>query len=540
MTRRDCPSAEQLSAYVKGLLSRPRIEAIADHLEQCRPCREALKGMTSVPGTLLPNLPGPVPTTGAPVNSPVLPGDPKGPPIAAPDVPAMKLGMHLPGVGQQLDQYEIQAKLGEGGMGVVYKAWHRRLEKPVALKVLPAQAMTDPEAVARFQREMKAVGRLDHPHIVRALDAREVEGLHCLIMEFVEGVDLAALVTRSGVLPVASACELVRQAALGLQHAFEHGLVHRDVKPSNLMLAHDGRVKVLDLGLARLHAAEAEADLTGFGQLMGTLDYMAPEQASDARAVDVRADVYSLGCTLYHFLAGRPPFSGPEFSRALNKVFGHREVAVPPVTNFRPEVPKALVRILERMLAKKPADRFATPAEVALALAPFTSGANLAALLAVHAPTADPDAPPNRASTVNQRGTDTVDGKAGQHGPARFRRWTAAAALLLAGVLVVAAAWRIAPFGKAPQPPAAPPQKAERAQVPEEKEPGLPPPQPRAARFWFAWAGCPGSEERARAGRRTIGYPYNGGAGPRCPQDLLPSLPSWRGLRGRRLRRPSD
>ena len=165
---------------------------------------------------------------------------------------------------------------------------------------------------------MKAVGKLVHPNIVHAYDAGEEAGIHFLVMEYVDGVDVTRIQKRCGQLAVADACEIVRQAAIGLQHAHENRMVHRDIKPSNLLATKDGVVKVLDLGLALLHEGDAAAarDLTNTGQVMGTLDYMAPEQADDTHAVDIRADIYSLGCTLYSLLAGQPPFAGPQFTTA--------------------------------------------------------------------------------------------------------------------------------------------------------------------------------------------------------------------------------
>ena len=193
-------------------------------------------------------------------------------------------------------------------MGTVYKALHTKLDRAVALKVLARGRVEDGRAIARFEREMKAIGRLDHPQIVRADDAREIDGHPVLIMEYVEGLDLARLVNRVGRLRVAAACELARQAAVGLQYVHEHGLVHRDIKPSNLMLTPRGEVKILDLGLARLHRQRGGSDeMTGTGLTMGTADYMAPEQASDSHSVDIRADIYSLGCTLFKLLSGRRP-----------------------------------------------------------------------------------------------------------------------------------------------------------------------------------------------------------------------------------------
>ena len=179
-----------------------------------------------------------------------------------------------------MGDYELLKKLGQGGMGTVYQAQHVRLKRVVALKVLPANRLGNPAAITRFEREVEAVGRLDHPHIVRALDAREVDGIRFLVMEHVDGLDLAEVVARCGPLSVADACEAARQAALGLECSEEHGLVHRDIKPSNLMLSAEGHIKILDLGLAQFQEVAAlESGVTGIGQVMGTPDYMSPEQA---------------------------------------------------------------------------------------------------------------------------------------------------------------------------------------------------------------------------------------------------------------------
>ncbi len=288
---------------------------------------------------------------------------------------------------KQLGNYQLLEELGHGGMGTVYKALHLLLMKVVALKVLPIDRMSNVEAVARFRREMKAVGRLNHPNIVQALDAGEVNGTHFLVMEFLEGAVLSRLIARRDPLPVPDACESVRQAALGLQHAHEHGLVHRDIKPSNLILTPAGQIKVLDLGLARLcDEASNSEELTGLSRAVGTADYMAPEQAFGTGLIDIRADVYSLGCTLYHLLAGRTPFSGLGHERAINKLMAHAHRPVPPIRGSRPEVSHELVQVLDRLLAKDPTERFATPAEVVAALQPFTAGADLPKLLLLMEP----------------------------------------------------------------------------------------------------------------------------------------------------------
>jgi serine/threonine protein kinase len=265
----------------------------------------------------------------------------------------------------QLRDYRLLGVIGQGGMGTVYKALHTQLDKVVAVKLLPEHRTRDAPAVARFQREMKAVGKLHHPYIVAAHDAGEADGRYFLAMEYVDGLNLAELVRRTGPLLVADACELVRQAALGLDYVHQHGLVHRDIKPSNLMLTAEGQVKILDLGLARLHGDAAGDELTGEDQVMGTTDYMAPEQADDSHAVDGRADVYSLGCTLYKLLVGDAPFAGKAYRSPAQKLLAHNQAAVPSMVERRSDVPPGLIHVIEKMLAKTPDKRQSTAAELA-------------------------------------------------------------------------------------------------------------------------------------------------------------------------------
>jgi serine/threonine protein kinase/WD40 repeat protein len=275
-------------------------------------------------------------------------------------------------VSRQLREYHLQEKLGEGGMGAVFKAVHQRLRRTVAIKVLPPGRMKDPQAVARFEREMQAVGRLDHPNIVRATDAGEDKGIHFLVMEFVAGEDLSrCLQCHGGRLPTGLACEYVRQAALGLQHVHENRLVHRDIKPSNLMVTSEGVVKILDLGLAQLRPRQADESapgLTSQGSLMGTMDYVAPEQLNNPSAVDIRADIYSLGCTLYHLLSGRVPFPAPTI---MQKIAAHQMAEPDSLAALRPDLPPAVVQVVQRMMAKDLSKRYPTPLAVAQALQPF-------------------------------------------------------------------------------------------------------------------------------------------------------------------------
>lgn len=293
-------------------------------------------------------------------------------------------GFNFPGgyppAHTQLGEYELIEKLGEGGMGAVYRARHMRLGREVALKALSPTHLKDHRALVRFDREMRAVGAVDHPNVVRAMDAREIGGTRFLVMEFVDGMELSDVVRHVGPLAIPDAAELIRQAACGLQAAHEHGLVHRDIKPSNLMLTRHGWVKLCDLGLARFAMDLGEEEVTGTGQAMGTPDYMAPEQIANSRRVDIRADVYSLGCTFYKLLTGWAPFTGPEYRTAVQKMMAHTDKDPPAVDLIRKDIHPDLVAVIKRMMAKDPNKRFATPAELVAALQPFTVGANLSAL----------------------------------------------------------------------------------------------------------------------------------------------------------------
>lgn len=283
-----------------------------------------------------------------------------GPPIPPPNALPSRL----------VGEYEVLGTLGFGGMGEVYKARHRRLDKLVALKLLPVDSRHPCEAAARFQREMKAVGALDHPNVVEAHDAGEQSGVVYLAMKLIDGVDLERLVKQRGPLPVAEACELVRQAALGLHYLHQRGLVHRDVKPSNLMRTPDGTVKVLDLGLARWRLeAEAGHGLTGTGRVLGTPDFLAPEQIDNAADAGAPADLYGLGGTLFYLLTGRAPFA--DHKTLFSKLEAHRSESPPDVRTLCPEAPAELAALQQRLLAKKLQQRLATAAEVAAALSPF-------------------------------------------------------------------------------------------------------------------------------------------------------------------------
>ncbi len=292
--------------------------------------------------------------------------------------------------------YVIRDRLGEGGVSQVFKAWHTGKNCIVALKVIREELVSNSEAFARFQREMHAVACLSHPNIVSSIDSDLVGQTNYFAMEYVEGTDLGKLVQLSGPLKIPIACDYIRQAALGLQHAHEHGLVHRDIKPPNLFLtgatlppagerpapnrsgqvpavSGKGIIKILDMGLARLREAAVPSGenivaLTQEGTMMGTPDYLAPEQARNAKTADIRSDIYSLGCTFYYLLTGNPPFPG---NSVMQKLFQHQKEEPKPIETLRPHVPPGLSPILKKMMAKQPADRYQTPGEIAQALEPF-------------------------------------------------------------------------------------------------------------------------------------------------------------------------
>jgi serine/threonine protein kinase len=269
-------------------------------------------------------------------------------------------------------KYKLLDAIGKGGMGKVFLCEHVRLRRKVALKVLASKHLSNPSALERFEREAQAIASLDHPNIVRAHDIDQEGRLHFLVMEYVDGVNLQELVGQRGPLAVLRAAHYITQAAKGLQHAHDAGWVHRDIKPGNILLDRDGTVKILDMGLARFFPEQGDPLTNRFGDnaVLGTVDYVAPEQALNCHQADIRSDIYSLGATLYFLLTGSPPFNQGSTAQRL---LGHQMQAPPPVANLRPEVPPALAAVVERMMAKDPAARFQVPAEVVAALAPWTN-----------------------------------------------------------------------------------------------------------------------------------------------------------------------
>jgi tRNA A-37 threonylcarbamoyl transferase component Bud32 len=360
------PSAEQLSNYALGKLDEAAVAGIHRHLEGCEACRQtassipadtfvgkvqSAKGAVSVAAAT----PAPAATLG---------------PLAQP--PAMaEPTASMAGLPPELashSKFQIVRELGRGGMGVVYQARHRLMKRLVAIKVLNARLIDNPASLARFHQEVEAAAQLSHPNIVAAHDAEQAGELHLLVMEYVEGQSLAQVLERKGPLPILHACKFAWQAAKGLQHAHDKKMVHRDIKPQNLMLTPQGVVKILDFGLARLAERPREGALTMESVTMGTPEYIAPEQATDARQADIRSDIYSLGCTLYALLTGRPPFQG---ETAMQTILAHIGASPRPLQELRPDVPAELAAVVAKMMAKEPADRYQTPAEVMTALAPF-------------------------------------------------------------------------------------------------------------------------------------------------------------------------
>jgi serine/threonine protein kinase len=306
--------------------------------------------------------------------------------------------------------YTIVSILGEGGMGVVYRAIQQSLNRQVAIKIIGNELLNNKTALARFRREAQMAARLGHPNIVSVFDAGEFQGLHFHVMEYVEGKDLDTLVSQFGPLPISLACDFVNQVAQGLQHAFERGIVHRDIKPSNLIVVCSqvpasvgdlaGRqVKVLDMGLVLCTGMEGVDDqgkLTVCGDMVGTPLFMAPEQIIDAHQVDIRADLYSLGCTFYFLLTGKVPFAG---RHVLDTLDMHRWIVPRSMRFYRKQISEGLDALVQKLLAKRPEDRFQTPAEL------------IQALGALAAPEASPAPPPGKPIPASAIATPAPTGK---------------------------------------------------------------------------------------------------------------------------------
>jgi WD40 repeat protein len=361
------PPDHVLDDFLLGKLSDADHTWVEEHLAECPEC--LARAAVSRTDTLTELLAATVRTAATGVTP-----DPSA--DLTPSVLAPTLGWD-PGAAAEDDQpaglvghpkYRVVRRLGAGGMGTVWLAEHAVMNRPVAVKVIRPDLLARPGAADRFLREVRAAAKLHHPNIVTAYDAEPAGDSCLLVMEYVEGETLAERV-KAGPLPAAEACRAVRDAARGLAHAHAAGLVHRDVKPHNLIRAADGTVKVLDFGLAGVGAGDGAArggdGLTGAGMVAGTPDYIAPEQAADPHAADARADIYGLGCTLYHLLAGRPPFPA---GSVVEKLRAHETRMPDPI----PDLPPGLAEVLAKMLAKRPEDRYQTAEELLAALEPFS------------------------------------------------------------------------------------------------------------------------------------------------------------------------
>jgi serine/threonine protein kinase len=380
------PTHVVLKSFRLGKLETPVAHAVSKHLERCPECRKHVAGL-SWDSSLGPDRDDQATDRSDSGKLPSHWSQNKEGSGAATPVPALGLPAGLAGH----PDFEIKRELGRGAMGVVYLAHNHLMGRDEVLKVMGPHILERPGVLDRFLREIRAVARLRHPNIVAAYHAMRLGDSIVFAMEYVQGLDLSRMLKASGPLPVANACYFAYQTALGLQHAHDEGLVHRDIKPGNLMLTSAGdkaMIKILDFGIAKLTREETfDTQLTSHGQTLGTPDYIAPEQIKSAASADIRSDIYSLGGTLYHLLSGRPPFqTGSLYDTYQAHISRDAELL-----NFvRPEVPGELAVIVAKMMAKEPDRRFQSPKDVSAALKPmFATSAVSFATAATEVPRAD-------------------------------------------------------------------------------------------------------------------------------------------------------
>ena len=378
--RTGCLDSDQLERYASGWMNEAEYERTDLHVSGCRYCQSQLAAIPFSTDALTESLRDCTTDQIQSAESPIVQGAIQ----AAGDL--MSVDPEVPSEvwepTQSIGAYDLISALGRGGMGTVYLARHRELGKRVAIKLLPTLPSQREEVRARFAREIQAVGSLDDPRIVAATDAGQVDGTRFLVMEHVAGLDLSRLCRHVGRLRISDACDIARQVAQGLSTAHAAGVVHRDIKPSNLMLNESGQVKILDFGLAQLgRADDASLELTTVGQLLGTLDYMAPEQAERSGVVDYRADLYSLGATLFRLLAGRAPLAASPDQSPLEKLRLLANHSAPKISSLRDDVPEVLVKLIAELLDSRPEHRPPSPAHVAEQLEQFAEGSDLPALL---------------------------------------------------------------------------------------------------------------------------------------------------------------
>lgn len=384
-----CPSQSQLTAMTLGELPDDQSDEIIEHIRDCPECEGRLSQLGSPDDTLIRQLQDDTDN------------DHFGDEPACQLALAKALGSLAAAYGDRdhsrsdaipakIGEYEIVRPLGRGGMSNVYLARHAKLGREVAVKVLASHRLAEPRMRERFNTEMRMVGSLSHPNIVTAYDAREDDGTAVLVTEYIDGFDVGQLVRRVGSLPLADACQIAAAICRALDYVNDSGMVHRDIKPSNIMVSHSGDIKLLDLGLARLHGEAS--DVTATGQAMGTADYIAPEQVQDSRSVDIRADIYALGCTLYKMLSGQAPFEDESHPTVYAKLNAHVAETPPSLLDHAPHVPAAIAKLVDRMVAKDPESRPQGLAPIAEQLERAAAGkADLVALLTRASTIADDD-----------------------------------------------------------------------------------------------------------------------------------------------------
>ena len=385
-----CPSRDKLRALTMGIVSEDQSDVLLRHLDDCGECQSELDTLDNAEDSLIVGLRNHAP--GSDIDS-----EPQCHLAIAKALGALAEAHQndsgsLPNFPRSIGEYEIVRPLGKGGMGRVFLARQTKLGREVALKVIADHRLADPNVRRRFENEMQAVGRLSHPNIVIAHDAREIDSTAVLVTEYIDGLDLGQIVERLGTLSIADACKAAEQVAVALQYTADQGFVHRDIKPSNVMLSRTGEVKLLDLGLARLQKQDpSNLNMTGTGQTMGTADYVSPEQVNDSREVDIRSDLYSLGCTLFKLLTGKPLFSSDDHATAFAKLNAHVSEVPPRVSDLREGIPKGLVKLIDRLLSKNPDQRPAEPMQVAKKLSQYSVDAKLNELIdqALDAPRGD-------------------------------------------------------------------------------------------------------------------------------------------------------
>jgi len=281
-------------------------------------------------------------------------------------VTSAEIGREL--LGTNLGPYRLERFIGGGGMGAVFRALDTTLDRVVAVKVLAGRQADDEEMLRRFRNEAQSAARLDHENIGRVHAVGSDGGWHFIVLEYIEGRNVRDIVREDGPFDVARTVVVAIQVADALEHASERSVVHRDIKPSNIVITPAGRARIVDMGLARLHQVTGDRDLTISGMTLGTFDYISPEQARDPRSADVRSDLYSLGCSIFFMLAGRPPFAD---GTMVQKLLQHQQDPPPAIESLRPDVPRRLAAILGRLMEKDPADRYQRPAVLAADLLAF-------------------------------------------------------------------------------------------------------------------------------------------------------------------------